>query len=123
MKELSEIDGDIYNASIYLKEIIDSYKRIFISDGYVYNMLYEYDDNIESLWILSDLSHVKSYGNVTFVSETMFENLVKLCCLYEFSPKVYVLEYNSPYLKSVLNLINSYNIDKKEVFKLLFNGD
>lgn len=123
MKELSEIDGDIYNASIYLKEIIDSYKRIFISDGYVYNMLYEYDDNIESLWILSDLSHVKSYGNVTFVSETMFENLVKLCCLYEFSPKVYVLEYNSPYLKSVLNLINSYNIDKKEAFKLLFNGD
>ena len=123
MKELSEIDGDIYNASIYLKEIIDSYKRIFISDGYVYNMLYEYDDTIESLWILSDLSHVKSYGNVTFVSETMFENLVKLCCLYEFSPKVYVLEYNSPYLKSVLNLINSYNIDKKEVFKLLFNGD
>ena len=86
-------------------------------------MLYEYDDTIESLWILSDLSHVKSYGNVTFVSETMFENLVKLCCLYEFSPKVYVLEYNSPYLKSVLNLINSYNIDKKEVFKLLFNGD
>lgn len=123
MKELSEIDGDIYNASIYLKEIIDSYKRIFISDGYVYNMLYEYDDNIESLWILSDLSHVKSYGNVTFVSETMFENLVKLCCLYEFSPKAYVLEYNSPYLKSVLNLINSYNIDKKEAFKLLFNGD
>lgn len=123
MKELSEIDGDIYNASIYLKEIIDSYKRIFISDGYVYNMLYEYDDNIESLWILSDLSHVKSYGNVTFVSETMFENLVKLCCLYEFSPKVYVLEYNSPYLKIVLNLINSYNIDKKEAFKLLFNGD
>lgn len=123
MEKVLQIDNNINEVSIYLRKIIDSYKRIFISDEHIYNMLYEYDDTIESLWILSDLSHVKSYGNVTFVSETMFENLVKLCCLYEFSPKVYVLEYNSPYLKSVLNLINSYNIDKKEVFKLLFNGD
>lgn len=123
MKELSEIDDDIYNASVYLKERIVSFKRVFISDEHMYNMLYEYGDTMENLWILSDSSNVKSYNNVTFVSETMFENLVKLCYLYEFSPKVYVLEYNSPYLKCPLNLINNYNIDKKKALKVLFNGD
>lgn len=118
-----QIDDNIYDASIYLKKIIDSYKHIFISDIYIYNMLHEYDNTIESLWILSDSSRVKLYDNVTFVSDDMFKHLVKLCYLYDFSPKVYVLEHNSPYLKCALNLINNYNIDKKETLKVLFKGD